>query len=262
MVKRKMTEAVTSADPKTKRWRSTFAAARMAYQTGEFRQAESLLARAFELAKELPEHSFAVPASEIGMAAVWLAERRSKEAEKRLQKCVSRLESFGDSTHRELAAVAMRFHAQALAETGDVRGAEKELLKSAEILTQLGDDACVQLAYTLCDLCGLYLTQGRFPEAEQRVTRAMHILGNVFGTEDPEYVRADMIYAVCLPMEADSRMESVKDGIGKMEYMYGGKHPNIHRALDRYFKVLEERGDTVRLQEAQKRFTVAAPTKK
>ena len=262
MVKQRMTEAVTGSDLKTKRWRSTFGAARMAYETGVFRQAETLLARAAEMAKELPEHSFAVPASEIGTAAVLLAENRSKEAEKRLQKCINSLQNYGDKPHRELLGVAMRFHAQALAEQGDARGAEKELLESAKILQDVGTEACVQFAYTLCDLCGLYLTQGRFAEAEQRITIATEILGTVFGTDFPEYKRADMIYAVCLYGDDESRMDSVRDGIVQLEYRFGSHHPNLRRALDRYFKALEERGDSARLEEAHRRFTVAGAKRK
>ncbi len=257
MVKKKITEGVTANDSKSKRWRAMFSVARMAYESGEFRQAESLLARALELAKQLPEHSFAEQTTQIATAAVYLAEDRLKEAEGRLEKSISELRTCPESTHKELLAVALRFHAQSLANRGDDRDAEKELLESANILKDLGSDGFVQWAYTLCDLCGLYVSQGRLSEAEHNIVEAMRILGVVFGTECPEYVRADMIYTVSMPMQDDTRMEAAGDGIVKMEYMYGAKHPNIKRAFDRYAKVLNERGESTRLHNLRERFCIA-----
>jgi tetratricopeptide (TPR) repeat protein len=254
MSKTKITEAVTSSDPKTKRWKSLFAAARMAYETGELRQAETLLARAMELAHELPEKDFAENTTEIGSAAVLLAEKRSKEADNRLKQCISKLEAYSDNAHKELLAVALRFHAQALIDLNDERDAESELKRSADILRALGYDAKVQLAYTLSDLCGLYLTQSRFSEAQLQITHAMKIAGDTLGPDSPHYVRADMIYATAMPMMEESRLEAASDAIARMRYFYGAHHPNITRAVERYLKVLEMRGDTARLEEAKETF--------
>jgi tetratricopeptide (TPR) repeat protein len=256
MVKKKITEAVTSNDPKTKRWRMMFAAGRMAYDTGDFHQAESLLVRAAEVAKEMKESSFGLNATEIGLAAVMLATKRSPEAAKRLGRIIGTLEGIPDPEHKELMAVALRFYSQALSNNGDERSAEKELKKSIDILEKLGPEASVQLAYSLCDLSGLYLTQGRLTEAEVPIMRAMKILSSVLGPESPEYTRADMIYQVCLPMQGDTRLEVVSDGIRKMEYLLGDKHPNFVHALSRYFKVLRDRGEKAKLEEAQEKFGV------
>lgn len=254
MVKKKITEAVTGNDPQSKRWKATFAAARMAYETGEFRQAQSLLARAHELALTMPESSFAVNATDIGGAAILLGMRKPAEAAKRLEKSIVNLQGYSDHEHQELLAVALRFHAQALAEMGDERSAEKELQKSAEILEKLGPDAAVQLSFTLCDLCALYLVSGRASEAEAPIIKAMKIASNVLGPESPEYTRADMIYQLCAPMVYDSQMEQASIGIRRMEYAFGGKHPNITRALDSYFKVLAEKGDHAKIEEAKEKF--------
>ncbi|MFN8554389.1 MAG: hypothetical protein U0103_23170 [Candidatus Obscuribacterales bacterium] len=262
MVKKKITEAVKSDDAKSKRWRSLFAAGRMAYETGELRQAESLLARAMELAKDIPERTFAVNATEIGTAAILLAQKRTKEAESRLRKSITTLEGESGSTLEELLAVALRFHAQALVDFGDERTAEGELKRSATILGKLGSDAAVQMAYTLCDLCGLYLVQGRISEAEKNILDAMQILCSVLGPEAPEYIRADMIYKLCLPMQSDTMLDTAADGIMQMEYFHVSKHPNIARALGRYMKVLSDRGDATRLEEAKQRFGLKAVAKK
>jgi tetratricopeptide (TPR) repeat protein len=262
MVKKKVLDAMESTDPKTKRWRQKFSAAKMAYDTGEFRQAESLLAVAKEMSHELPEKAFAENATEIGAAAVLLATDRAPIAKGRLDKVVSKLQSFTDEKHQELLAVAMRFLAQALADTGDAREAEAQLRASADILQKIGADASVQLAYTLCDLCGLYLSQQRYSEAEQHIRKAMLILSNTLGPDAPEYVRADMIFAACSPMEADTRLPVAEDGIAKAQYFYGGKHPNIARALGRFFKVLDASGDQSKIDEAMKRFGIPAKATK
>src|SRR5262249_29969158 len=160
----------------------------------------------------------ALNACEIGSAAVLLAERRSREAGQRLEKVVSALESYADATHKELFAVALRFQAQALLDAGDEREAENALQKSATILKDLGPDASVQLAYTMADLCGLYLSSGRLSEAEKHITSALSIAGRALGSDSAEYTRVDMIYQMCLPMQEEHRLDYAKEGIQKMQY--------------------------------------------
>jgi tetratricopeptide (TPR) repeat protein len=254
MVKKRVIESVVSADPLTKRWKATFTTGRMAYETGDLRQASTLLARALEMAKELPERGFAVPACEIAMAAVLLADGNPKEAEAKLAKSISKLEGASTFEDKELLAVALRFHAEALIVTGDERQAEKDLLQSIDLFESLGNDGAVQRAYSLCDLCGVYLVQGRIPQAEQHITKAMAILGHVFSPENPDYSRADMLYNAFTPMSASTRLDTASDGIQRMQYMYGAKHPNVARAVNRYLKTLEAQGDEERLKEAHERF--------
>ena len=262
MVKKKLTEVVTSEDAKSKRWKSLFAAGRMAYETGELRQAETLLARAMELAKDIPQKTFAINATAIGTAAILLAEKRSVEAESRLRKSIAGLEGASERELKELQAVALRFHAQALLDAGDEREAERELKRSLNILGELGADASVQMAYTLCDLSGLYIVLGRISEAGQNIFDALQILSVVVGTDSPEYTRANMIYKLCLPTDSNTMLDTAGDGIMQMEYFYGDKHPNIARALSRYLKILTERGDTARIEEAKQRFRIPVAEKK
>lgn len=252
----KITDSVKSTDEKTRRWKSTFAAARMAYETGEFRQAESLLARAQEMAEYLPERSFALNAVEVGVGAVQLAEGRSPEAVVALQRAIAGLEGSSDSDQQELLAVALRFYAQALIETGDERGGEKELQRSITILRGLGEDSLLQLSYSLADLSGLYLVAGRRSEAEIQINEAMSIAGKALEPGSAEYTRVDMIYKISKPMPEEERHEMAMDGIRRIEYMYGAKHPNIARALKGYFKVLTEQGNQAKLEEAKKMFGV------
>lgn len=262
MVKKRITDIVTSDDTKSKRWRSLFGAARMAYAECEFRQAESLLARAMLIAPELPESTFAENTTEIGSAVVLLAEKRTKEAIKRLKKCVHDLTGHSDRKHQELLAVALRFYAHALIESGDEQEAEKELTRSVEILKGIGEDARVQYAYALADLGGLYVRQGRYVKAQNDILKAMKIVSEELGTEAAEYTRTDMIYQLTLPMTEPTRMEFASDAIERMQYQFGAKHPTIVRALERYMMVLSERGDKEKINEAVERFGLSAAAKK
>lgn len=253
MVKKNIIESIKSTDAKSRRWKSLFSAARMAYEAGELRQAASLLARARELANELPEHNFAVQSTEIAIAALHIAENKQRDAASRLQRCILRLGSESDFELKELYAVALRFHAQTLEETGDDNEAEKELKKSIAVLEDLGVNAAVQLAYSICDLASLFLKQGRLSEAEKYMNNGLEILFNALGPDSAEYTRADMIFTTCRIAESDSRMEYIVDGIEKMEFMFGKNHPNILRAFDRYVKALRDKGDSHRLEKAMDR---------
>jgi tetratricopeptide (TPR) repeat protein len=253
MVKKRVIESVVSQDNLTKKWKATFSVARMAYESGDVKQAERLFIQCQELAGQLPEHGFAVPACEIAIGATMLAEGRLKEAESKLAKCVSKLAGAAGE-EKELLAVALRFHAEALIGSGDDREAEKQLQESIKICEELGEDGSVQLAYSLCDLCGIYVIRGQMAQAEDRITRAMKLLERALGSAHPEYVRADMIYGTTTPMSEQSRLSTIEDGIQRMQYSYGSKHPNIGRAVGRYLEALESRGDKIRLQEAKDRF--------
>lgn len=262
MVKKRIIESITSTDTKSRRWKALFSSARFAYDSGDLRQAESLLARARELSHELPERSFAEHATEIGLAAIYLAKKKPNDAKSRLRKSLNVLESNPDPALKELYAVALRFHAEALKIAGDENEAEKELKKSVAILEDLGSDAAVQLGYTLCDLSSLYLLQGRISEAQEYIESAMDILFVVLGPEAPEYTRADMIFAACKYSDAEEQIDMAADGIVRMEYMFGEKHPNITRAIDRYMKVLAKKGDEIRLAAAKERFGIKVASTK
>ena len=245
-------DAVVADDAQSRRWRSLFSTARMTYEAGQFRDAESLLARAHELAGHLPDREFALPSTDIGIAAVLLAEHRIKESESKLHKAISSLEGAGDTVHKELLAVALRFLAQALYERGEDKEAEALLMRSLSILRETGWRGNAQLIFTLCDICGLYIAQNRIQEAEPYIADAMLLMGGEFEPGSPEYVRTDIIYTLLRPMRDSSRLDAAADGIRRMEYSFGSKHPAFERALSRYIKVLGDQGDLQRLEEAKK----------
>jgi tetratricopeptide (TPR) repeat protein len=246
-------EAMTSPDADTQRFKMRFACARMAYEEGNNREAESLLTRLAEPAEKLKEHAFAVNSVRVGLAAVQLADMRFSEARGNLQKATSSLQGSGDPALQELYAVALRFRAQLLIDSKDEQAAERDLKESISVLEKFGDDGAVQLSYALSDLCGLYALQGRFSEASQLIMRAIKILSATLGPEHKEYIRADIIATLCKANESEVAEVAHMCGI-KLQYQLGQNHPTMVRALRRYVKALKEPGDTGRLEEAKLTF--------
>jgi tetratricopeptide (TPR) repeat protein len=244
--------AIASVDKETKRWKMTMAAARMAYESGDFHRAESLLARALEMAHTLPEHAFAEASCEAGIAAAMLAERKNEEAEKQINACIARLDGTADEALQLVLAVALRFRGQAYIGQNKFIEAETDLARSIEICKTLGDP--LQQAYSESDLCGLYLLRNEIPKAEALITKVMAKLSNSSSPSDSEYVRANLIYEAVGPMSGETRLDTIESGLQRLQYVYFPKHPNVSRAVHRYLNVLKERGEEERLKEAQRRF--------
>ena len=201
----------------------------------------------------MKDHVFAVNATLIGLGAVQLAERRFAEARANLDKALSALGSACDPAERELYAVALRFHADLLSDQNNTVDAERELKAAIAILESLGAEAAVQLAYTLSDLGGLYISLGRFSEASAFIPRALRLLASTVGSDNSEYARANMIYDLCIS-KGEHLMENAQIAGIKLQYKFGAKHPSMLRAARRYVAALEARGETAELEEAREIF--------
>lgn len=253
MVKKRITEALASQDTQTKQWRMRFACARMAYEEGNLREAENLLLRLQEPAEHLHEHAFAVNTVRVGLAAVQISEGRMEEARTNLHRTISALEGSTDPALQEVYGVALRFFAQLLIDLNEQDQAERELQKSISTFQDIGPDGAVQLAYSMSDLAGLYVMQGRLEEANQLITGAMQLLALTVGSEDKEYARADILHSLCQANDEDLLEIAEACGI-KLQYQFGAQHPTMIRALNRYVKALKERGDVARLENAKQTF--------
>src|SRR5271165_1534555 len=97
MRQQKLTDAIPSNDPETRMWKSRFAAAKGAYEMGEFRQCESLLYLALEQAKNLKESTFATNTCHVGLGAVYIATGKLDEAQEHLDAVINRLSGGGDA---------------------------------------------------------------------------------------------------------------------------------------------------------------------
>jgi tetratricopeptide (TPR) repeat protein len=225
----------------------------MAYEEGNLKEAERLLLRISESAEQLKEHVFAVNTTRVGLAAVQIGQGRLAEAKANIQRAISALEGAANPAEQELYGVTLRFSAQLLADSGEERDAENELKKSIKVLEHIGEDASVQLAYSLSDLAGLYATEGRFSEATQQIVRAMRLLMETVGVDDKEAKRAALIYNLCRAGETDLLDVAEASGI-QLQYQFGANHPTMVRALKRYVTALKARGETARLEEAKRTF--------
>jgi tetratricopeptide (TPR) repeat protein len=254
----KLMDAMTSDDKETKIWKARFSAAKAAYEDADFKTCESLLFRLLEQAKALKENVFATNTAKIGLGAVYLASGKSGEAEKELRACVEHLSSASGPALKELYGVALRFHASALADTGDEKSALQNLQKAVEILEPLGTEASVQLAYALSDLGGLMVRQGKLNEAKDYIFNSLGLLEKNVGPENPACMKAEMLYNVCHAANKDEFLDEFEDGLMKMQYQYGHKHPDIVRSLRLYVKARTDRGETDRIAEATERFPALA----
>ena len=256
MTQHKLTDAIASSDPETRMWKSRFAAAKGAYGIGDFRQCESLLFRAMEQAKTLKERTFASNTCHAGLGALYVATGKLDQAREQLSHVINALSGSGEPALRELYAVALRFHSEIFSQTGDYPAAENQLQTAIQVLEDLGGEGAVQLAYTLSDLATLYVMQGSLKEAKELIFSALDILEGVLGPENPEYIRANMIYHICETKNDEERLAQVEDSIFRMQYQRGQKHPNITRALRWYLKKRQERGETEKVAEAKDRFSL------
>lgn len=260
MIRQRLTDAMTSSDPETKLWKSRFAAAKGAYSVGEFRQCESLLYRLMEQAESLHEWAFATNTCHVGLGALYLGTGKLDKAREQLQTAINALSGAGEPALRELYAVALRFYSRLLFETGDYTGAEGNLQTAITILEDLGDEAAVPLAYTLSDLATLYVVKGDLKEAKSLIYSAMYLLESVLGSENPEYVRASIIYNICDSKDDKELLTNIEDGIFRMQYHEGQHHPNIIRALEWYLRKRQERGEAEEVAEAKERFDLHKKT--
>ncbi len=227
---------------------------------GEYRQCESLLYRAMEQAKNLKDSTFATNTCHVGLGAVYIATGKIDQAREQLQTAISALSGSGDSALQELSALARRFYAEVLTEAGDQAGAEDQLQTAISTLEQLGVECAVPLAYTLSDLATLYITQGKLKDAKDLIFSALDLLERALGPENPEYIRAYLIYNICDSKDEEEMLSQVEDGILSMQYQFGQKHPSITRALRWYMKKRQERGETEKIAELKERFDIHVKT--
>src|SRR5215813_5404987 len=134
MTQRKLTDAIESTDLETRMWKSRFAAAKAAFAIGDFRQCESLLYRAIEQAKSLKERTFAINTCHVGLGALYVATGKMEQAREHLAKAINALSGSGEPAIQELYGVALRFHGELLAETGDYAEAEDQLQTAMKTL--------------------------------------------------------------------------------------------------------------------------------
>ncbi len=252
MIKQKLTDAIASSDRDTSKWKARFAAAKGAYEMGEFRQCESLLYRAMEQAKELNETTFALNTCRVGLGAVYIATGKVGEAREQLETAIQSLSNSNDGALNELCALAHRFYAELLTTCGDDAEAEAQLHISINMLKKLGEECTVPLAYSLSDLAALYVTQDKLKEAKELLFLAMGLLESGQGAESPEYIRNNIIYNIC-DSKKEEMLSQVEEGIMKMQYQLGSKHPSVTKALRWLLDKLQECGESNKIDEVEKR---------
>lgn len=219
MRQKKLTDAIASDDRDTSMWKARFAAAKGAYDSGEFRQCETLLFRLLEQGKKLKASTFAANSCHLGLGAVYIATGKMELAKEHLDKAINATAVSDDPALRELCAAARRFYSAVLTDAGDQSGAEEQLQNAIQTLEQLGSDCAVPLAYALSDLAALYVTQEKLTEAKDLIIAAMGLLEHTVGSEDPEYVRAHLISNIC-DSKPEEMLAAVEDAVQRLQYYF------------------------------------------
>jgi|SRR5277367_5062644 len=258
MTQQKLTDAIASNDPETRMWKSRFSAAKGAYEMGEFHQCETLLFRALEQAKALKESNFATNTCHVGLGALYIATGKIDKAREQLKTAMNTLSHGSEPAIKELYAVALRFNGGILSLSGDYPAAEDQLKIAIKTLEEVGSEGACQLAYTISDLALLNVIQGNLKEARELIFTAMQLLESVMGIENPEYIRANIIYSICDSESDEEFLAQAEESISTMQYQRGHKHPNITRALRWYIKKRQERGETEKISEVKERFDLHA----
>lgn len=254
MFHKHLVDAMTSTDPNTNLWKTRFMAAKEAYNEGKLIECKHLLSKLTDEGSKLPDKTFAVNTSQMGLAAVLLAEGKAAEAAGTLKKIANSLASQSDPALKELYGVALRFEAVAANDQGDFDQAEDLLLESVKVLEDIGNQAAVQLCYTLSDLALLYLSQDDLAEAAKIVTAMSDLADIVFAPDSADYALVHFIYNISQSKNDDEYFSAIEDSITRMSYLRGAKHPQIVWAIKAYLKKLHERNLPEAIKEAEIKF--------
>lgn len=255
MASKRAIHARESDDKEFVKWRSRFQVATSAFEMGELKEARTLLFRLLEVAKKLDDNDFALPASQIGIAIVAMEQGKLEESKEYFDQGLSALSASADPSCQELYAAALRYLAIWHEKQDRIEEAERILRDSIERLKRLGNDAAVQLAYSICDLCFMLIRQDRVDEAEKLIESALEILKVTVGKDDPKYDWAKMLYKACLQEDAELKADAIEFLAQQLQWKAGPNHPNLVRAVTAYEAALRKRGMSDRIETARERFT-------
>ena len=247
MVKQRIIDVLESKDRETKLWKTSFLAARMAYEEGKLREAKSLIVKSWHRTTKISnshDRTFAEATTLLGHGAILLAEGNLKDARKKIEEAMNRAHTLKDNAFQEIYAITLRFYADCLIEEEEFKRGEELLLESIKILEDTGVDGALFLADSLSDLCSLYLIQGRYSEIEDYITTAVSIYRSVKGAEDIDYYRSASINRLVIEKSNGEEMENIiENTLTRSAYLVSLQHPHMQKFLKRYCHYLTEKGD-------------------
>lgn len=258
--RKRAVDARESDDPKFKLWKSRFKAVAGAFEMGvskedllEIRTTSYRALMEAEGLKEMKDRDFAVPASQIALAVISMAQGNLKESDELFEKGLSSLRTQSDRSCRELYAAGLRSRAMWHERNDDLQSAEACLRESIDILENTATASALQLAYSLADLCFVLLQCDQLEEAETLIHSSLELI-EATGQDDPLYDWANMLNQVCMSEhDMKSFIDTFEISVTRAEYKLGSHHPNLIRVLNAYATALKKRGMTEKFEEVQKR---------
>ncbi|MDZ4837672.1 MAG: tetratricopeptide repeat protein [Candidatus Melainabacteria bacterium] len=255
MSSKRVVDALDTTDKDFVHWKMRFKAAAGAFEQGKFKDARDLMFRALNQAETLEDKSFAVPASNLAIAILSMEQNKVDEAKSYFDTGLRGANLRPDDAGRELYAAGLRYLAMWQERNGTLDEAESRLRESVGILEKL-PNSDTQLAYSLSDLSFILVRNGNISEAQKTVRKAMQLLTDTVGKDQPQYDFAKMIFEVCLNQNDEkSLMDMFELSASKLQYKMGSKYPNLVRALNAYAAALKERGLTEELDDAKENFS-------
>jgi tetratricopeptide (TPR) repeat protein len=257
-IDKRLIDAVNLDDPQAKRWKSDISVARMAYADGKLKDAERIMYRALEVAKQLKERSFAVGTCHLGLAVVCTNTDRNQEAKKHFEAALKEAKGT-DVPSQELRGVTLHYYGLLAWDENNLGEARRMLEESMEILRDAGSPAAYFLALTLCDLSALTMEEGDFAGAQPLIKSAIEILSVVENIESSDYVKACTLFeANAAKVDEAEFLELWLSGATKVQYQLGSTHPELVRSLNRFAKMAQKLSKQDLLDEARQRFTSLA----
>jgi len=255
MASQRVVDILESTDKDFVNWKMRFKIAATAYEQGKFKDARDLMFRALYQAETLKDSSFAVPASTLAIAILNMEQNKMEESKSFFDKGLRAATAQPNQAGQTLYAAGLRYLAIWYERKGELDEAEKNLHESVRVLEAV-PNSDVQLAFSLSDLAFNLVRKGNIEQARKTVKKALKLLTNAGGQEQPHYDFAKMIFEVCLNQNDErSLIEAFDLSASKLQYKMGAKYPNLVRALNAYAEALQKRGLTDDLDEAKEKFS-------
>lgn len=229
--------------------RAKLKAAQVAYRSGELQQCRYLLLAAHEIALNLKDNTFGLPACNLGLACIDFADGATHLAKNRVVSLLSYLENPVEPIQYELKAAASNLLATILIIENNLIEAEKALDVALASFLQLGATKELEQAYIYTRKALVKGLQEKFIEAQKFIEKSSLLLNNCH--EDNFFnIFNKAVQPVCYVTNCDDMLDRIKECICIMQYQLDARNPELVFAVSWYLHKREQRGEDEKIIEA------------
>lgn len=227
---------------KLRLWKAEIATARMAFSESNFKDAERLVLKAMNISDELEESRLAKGVCHFELGMIYGCSARKPQGLKEFDKAISIASETNDVGGKILGGLARIHQARIYFDLNENKRAVELLRQAIKVLNEAGNDAAgLHIATALCDLGGLYLSEGNYEDARPVLKEARLLTTLLVGSDSPAYLRAvgfDDI-ANSDPSEAYALWITAA---ARARYQTGAKHPMLQSAITRLSRIAKQSG--------------------